>query len=589
MPTTETGTRIVFKAWDVANATPANPKFHVWPIVLDHERITEDWLERYMPLNTVQPFGARIHDQSFSDNFGRRAQTDSFASGRPYRGGLEPPNWSTPPEIRINQLYWPTGAERWSVGRFLVSETDAQGMLAWIANQGGPIYNDQAAGHARWITLAADNAEVTFADDGTITNEVYTPISEWMALPVEFRPIGSEGEKLWLVTTTDVRWYQHGASRGVWASTGDPPQVSDVEFVTLPFAAGDGATITPIPGAETVDWVETSFTQTGAQQWQLDALADSHGNRIVFEKGGHLRADTPASAAAVVATNNPDNEYRIAGGAIPSPVAFPKRMRVITNEKQGDILAAPLARDGAYEFTVEENNAISFPDINDREPISWQLDSSWDNTEPDYLSAADYRNDAHTVHTELVDRMRAWNATRYDYTFDGIVDWEMCGFDDFALWCFGIQHWREEIDATSDIVDHVDAIVQTELDSVWHTLIWTRVVSHPIDRLPRRVSLRSPAYARYNRNARVIIGTVAAGYVPADPNGPPGAIVTLSDWFDGEKPTDDGRVLVLDNVAAPALPLLQVGSVVTARWDEKKDAYIIVGWIYSPNELPKLP
>ena len=78
-------------------------------ILLDEDQEYLTWLERNLSLEDAPLFGGR-HLVAADDAFWQPWSNHRFAPGMPRS------NWSNrPPRIKINSLWWPSGASRWAV------------------------------------------------------------------------------------------------------------------------------------------------------------------------------------------------------------------------------------------------------------------------------------------------------------------------------------------------------------------------------------------------------------------------------------------------------------------------------------------
>ena len=94
------------------------------PVLLDHNRQIQDLIDRWLPAD----YGCAMTRMPW--------QVDEPP-------GLPRLPWSPPPRLRLNQLYWPTGATRWAQLSVLVTREAAAAILtdAWQPSEGQGLYS----------------------------------------------------------------------------------------------------------------------------------------------------------------------------------------------------------------------------------------------------------------------------------------------------------------------------------------------------------------------------------------------------------------------------------------------------------------
>ena len=482
---------------------------NVFPIALDDEsRRFEDWIDRYMPLDSLFPWTSWNVDLDARQYIWKAQQAtfDQDVTSVPVRGGLEPPNWTPPPRLRINQMYWPTGASRWSRGVFLLDDTEAtklQTAITAAETAGGTAFNDF------YLTVwgTEDTTHGSLFQDPTSLKYRFLNLRIY---PLELRRIAPSAltNPLWLLFVTDHR-FNYRRSMGVAPATSDP-SVTDI-INGMPGSTNWDSGEVPAELLDRVDQGEWGTDNPSLGMWAYDALADSLGMRWVFD-GDFFRLHSPDQATTVLASNSPADRPHLCGGDIASaqwPGLFHFRMpgrRSIEHQSGGPLAST---HGPVYHYTVESDGSTTAEEpLNDDNTGTahrrWIIDSSWDTVDQD--NETTFTSDVAAWAVELADRYWAWNATRYDRTYSDIIPWAPSGFDDYILWSFGPAHTRPRL--TVDVDD--GGMSLPDVLETFEPLIWTRVASHPQDRLPRRVSHRSGSITRHSRNVQSIMFIVDA-------------------------------------------------------------------------------
>ena len=149
------------------------------PLLLeDPERNLSSWLARSFPLSELRIFGSApvaIEDGRWGPRSNARAKS-----------GVPTANWSFPASLKINTLWWPTGASRWAIGLYLCSRESLQVIRGALSASGSAV-------------LSLSEAET----GGTAIE------TEMFLLPP--RPLTSPGntanERLFLLPLVDARYF----------------------------------------------------------------------------------------------------------------------------------------------------------------------------------------------------------------------------------------------------------------------------------------------------------------------------------------------------------------------------------------------
>lgn len=154
----------------------------------DPEYRLRDWHERNLPLEDLRLFGSTlaVHD-------GRLAIPRTPASGA---AAINTLNWPAPPKLRINSLYWPTGASRFAMGLFLCTHARLQTIYQ----------NLDANGVARLkMTDGIPRKKKSAADMSGIDVRMYLlPPRPLTKLP---EGVNDDRQPLWLLPLVDQRYF----------------------------------------------------------------------------------------------------------------------------------------------------------------------------------------------------------------------------------------------------------------------------------------------------------------------------------------------------------------------------------------------
>src|SRR4030065_1747242 len=90
------------------------------PLLFDFLQAAQDFLDRYQRIEDLVSIPEETSRNSWQTN----------PVGERQRVGLPRYNWPEPPPLRLNQIYWPTGATRWAYGIFLITTEQKEAIEA---------------------------------------------------------------------------------------------------------------------------------------------------------------------------------------------------------------------------------------------------------------------------------------------------------------------------------------------------------------------------------------------------------------------------------------------------------------------------
>jgi hypothetical protein len=250
--------------------------YGVEPLLHDKDFQVQDFLDLYLPIDQlISEIDESLHRKTSRTN----ERDDSFV-------GLPVPNYPAPPRLKVNQLYWPTGASRWARGYFLCTENTKKS-LTTISNK-------------RDWTLKA------VTELGTLETTLH------LLPPRPVSNVDGSTTNLWLLPVVDDRYYWQFMDFGnttinTWSSL-----IDDI-------AIRLGISITKdTPATDYISPDATLFNRKyDNAAVVLDAVAHSIGHRITRDLDGTVKSrnwDTHAETDADNIDPTSGDWAQIAGG-----------------------------------------------------------------------------------------------------------------------------------------------------------------------------------------------------------------------------------------------------------------------------------
>lgn len=341
--------------------------------------------------------------------------------------GLPLPNYSTrrPPRWKINTLWWPTGATRWSIGLFLVDEASLDRIIGRLASNGAATFvAREVAGGVPGVFLRTNLHMLP----PRVLNNTETGVNGHLICLVDERFYWQFLDTGLLEVNTSTTWeevYDHiGTSMGV---TIDYDDINDGYFRPNP--------------------VELTRRYENAALL-LDAVAHSVGQRIVYKTDNTVQAQNPTTAANQQAINQRNLLLRglSAGGEQTKyrRTLYPAAVRVVFPAKKldeflpdGNVFPVTITK-GTVAFDNYGSIAGTVKVVHTTAPAHFddatsEADIGAGTATP--LNAAEVQQLAEQIARDEY----AWKNKQYDETGLGLVPWEPTGFDDYADWHFGYQ------------------------------------------------------------------------------------------------------------------------------------------------------
>lgn len=404
-----------------------------------------DWLSRRYCVEELNLFGS-----------------SPMATMTPIRGprsvccislGVPLVNYPAAPPLKLNTLWWPTGATRWARGLFLVDDERLQEILKEVK---GP----REAEYLPKQLVIADSG--WNEDEDEITEDYWSHDADGarVALSTKMymlhpRPISNVAgaENLWLLPLVDERyWWQ-------WRTleTFDP-QTWEEAFTDIKDALGltNDILYSDISSA----WGFPDPTETHRDHQNpavlLDALARSIGRRVVRTIDDYVELIDWDDAADRLEENLAGEEEDIDNadpGFVPYKevcggewgtdlpiVHAPGTIKIVMREEDRADLHA--IEELAEDYDIEE----SIP-----EAVRTIFSCNRDN-----FTSGVGGDEPREGTTDLAERIAtaefAWLEKQYDRRFLGMKAWWHTGYDDFAEWSLGKRLPNGDYDATTRVV-----------------------------------------------------------------------------------------------------------------------------------------
>lgn len=204
----------------------------------------------------------------------------SFAGFMPMRG------------VRVNSLWWPTGASRFAIAHFVVSKRVLDAISAVVYAGGG--YQTAPLVFTQTTRYAGSPLQFP-ADVLTGSNQITTSMWLISARPL-FQFINSPGQPLWLLTLCDDRYWWWERDTGAITVTENTTTWANL-YSDLATALGVTITADAIPSAYLKPPASLSAYYERAPL-MLDAVAYNVGQRIVRHLDGTVLARNPVNSQA---------------------------------------------------------------------------------------------------------------------------------------------------------------------------------------------------------------------------------------------------------------------------------------------------
>lgn len=401
--------------------------FAGYPLLLeDPQGDLATWLEWSLSLADLRlfgPDGPAMADSRLGARSTARAKV-----------GLPRANWSMlPSRLKLNSLWWPTGASRFAVGLFLAGEETLTKIKEEL----------DADGRAELVLEEAeeDGQSITFKKMHLLPPRPLTTPSD-----------PDKEERLFILPIVDQRYFWQFQDAGDFAPEcgygGDTwEDLIELLGTTL---AGQIVVDAPESGFQNPDQVELTRRYESAPAL-LDALAWCIGQRIVAYPNGSIHSQNPSPARLLLANNFQSASIwsgGLAGKGDPGEEPLyeqprrPEKVRVVFPVYNG---STPDADGDVYKIDVAGSDYISDTST----LVTGRRKTFFDTAHAD-ISTGEVIPDNVADLTELAQAIAkayyAWlEVETYDLSFPGLKDWLQTGFDDATWWHWGSLQPRAEL------------------------------------------------------------------------------------------------------------------------------------------------
>lgn len=385
----------------------------------DPDGKASEWINRYLSLDDLRMFGV--------EPIARYNNTLPI----PY------PNFSLPPPMRFNSLYWPTGASRWSFGLFLVDAVRLEKILEKVS--GTAPRESRNEPQQLVLTDTGFDAEVKSDDFSIDTKNRIALSTEMFALPP--RPVSPTvyEDGLWMLPLVDVRYYwQWKSTREFAASDYGECGIWDDVFVEIE----DELDVAPsgLTWDEVADGYDQPDTEYLAEVLShanaavvLDAVAASVGQRVTRWIDGTIYSIDPVESETILTDNLTAGSAEYTNWTPVCGDDFSTKHQAAAKPEQVSVgFNDPCIK--VWNEILESAGNHSVTDFVEGMTKQFRVIS------PDPFTAGEPNAVSAAHATQIAADFYAWLAHRYDRSFASIKAWNPTGFDDYMLWDFGRRH-----------------------------------------------------------------------------------------------------------------------------------------------------
>lgn len=366
----------------------------------DPDGAFQSWLDRHLPLADASLF--------CEEPVGVVSRRWDTRRNQGAAGGVSWPNWANCPRWKINSLWWPTGASRWSVGLFL---TDSTGLASILSSVGSGGSGQLKLSDGRSVAINATMhllppRQLTGTESG---NRAYL-------LPL----VDERYLWRWKPTTTSFTFTESSTWANVFTALGTALGVS-VSHDTV-----HADYVRPDP-------VELSRRAENAAIL-LDAVAESVGQRVVRRLNGTVESRNWSTAGSTLDANEGRSTHVPFAGHVgrDAAAARPSEVKVVFAKSKGSV---PYVDGDVHVVTEAASSHTSLATVSATKVLysTALADFSSEGASPDNASAIN------SLATRIAADYYAGLARRYDRSFIGLADWTPCGFDDWIWYHLGSQ------------------------------------------------------------------------------------------------------------------------------------------------------
>ncbi len=320
-------------------------------------------------------------------------------------------NYPQPPRQKLNSLFWPTGAGRWSRGLFLADDDIKKRIVA--------------AAHS----YSSASLELKWGDSDNTKTALSTRVYLLEPRPLSGIVLNKQtagSETLWLLPVVDVRYWWQYAPVDLEVSEGD--SWASV-IASIGSALGESISAGPV-GTRFKNPSPVDLTR----RWDnaavlLDAVAWSIGKRVVRTLAGGVVLQDSDEAEIFHADNLGNLPPVVAGGRFDDSSGGMPENLLVTFRKAIDGVVVPDAdvwdvTKGFGEESVASGWSLTVHS-------SMLADMTGGNSSPDNECTLECLAEA------IRDAAQGWFSRKHDFTSVGATDWSISGFDNSVVWEVG--------------------------------------------------------------------------------------------------------------------------------------------------------
>lgn len=398
------------------------------PLLLedDNFQIT-NWIDRNIDLESMRLFGGMIPDRAIGRSFTSRLSQDfEFPAG--YM------NWPTVPKLRINALYWPTGASRFGFGMFLVSAEALERIKETIT--------DSSNDYAELILREPNRSR-------SITTNMYLLESRTLT--------ATPGKVLHLIALVDDRYFMSRYQPVVELVTkGEIDKTSPWSDVFTELNTWDPIFSNDPVATEYLECNQPSyhgFVYDEHRGASIDSVAGSVGQRFVKDLDGTTQIiDWTTSQTRLDA--NLAAEHKLTAGGIEDanvwPIKAPSEVSVYFRKSLHSQTQFTLGKTGTNDSAFQrcQYSATDVSDLTDDDTFlgthriystafyAVESGDSWEDNADNFL-------EINSLGEKIAEDYYTSIKHSYDYVFTGLQDWSPTGWDDYIIWEFGSRQDEE--------------------------------------------------------------------------------------------------------------------------------------------------
>jgi len=377
----------------------------------------DTWLDRFAPLEDLRLFGCA--PVAMAD--GRWAPRNPSKQAV----GLATHNWSAPPRLRLNTLFWPaTGASRWAYFVGLVDEARLDRIIAALATSDADTENKHGT-----LVISEGHSH----RKRSLSTKMYLLPPRRIAVDAT-----AGSTKLWLLPLVDERYLWQfidvanitanniGSATFAWSLL-----LGDTKYGSIVPLSNNGFDLDAIsadyfkPDALTFDHRSANIA------FALDSAAESIGMRVVRDFDGTVYLMAPARSAtrlqdSIGPAGLTEKGYEVISGGKADKwnnMRIPETCEVMFRKCCDNGRYHPVAVNAA-DFTAAET-------FSGNKVIYTMAEASA------FLGSGTIVNtaDCTTLATRIARDYYAWLEENYDYTFAGLKEWKPNGYDDWLVYC----------------------------------------------------------------------------------------------------------------------------------------------------------